>query len=486
MKRIYLFFVGLFVAGCTLLSSCMDFDDLNTDPTRMNEVTPAALINPIIYGTAVNNWKLYNNYTYDLMQCAVSTSTTNGVGWWYITDGAGDGAWSSYYDWINNAKEIQRLTEKDTSTVLPVNNYKAVSLTLQSWMYEILTDAFGDIPMTEAVSADKGIYTPKFDTQQQVYKQIIANLDQANSLFQTDEGLSYNQSGDLLYNTSKTDSAGIKKWKKFCNSLRLRALTRLLDVPSFNAKDELRTMLSNPHKYPVFESNNDAALLNISGVYPEEAPLTRPQDFTSYVNASQFFVDMLKSWNDPRLAVWVSPTKTKDYVGIPSGYKTLPTGNYSGLNQNMAKAPMTLNLMNYAEVEFIKAELYQKGIVNGGNEAAKTAYEKGVQASIEQWGQQMPADYFNNPKAAYDGTFERIMDQKFMSLFFCDYQQWFEYNRTGYPVLPVGEGIKAFGNKMPKRFKYPAVLQRTNLKNYQAAKTQMGGDDFNIKLIWQK
>lgn len=490
MKKIATIFASVIIIGSTLCSSCTGFDDLNTDPTRMNEVNPGALLNPIIYNTAVYNWKLYNNYTYDLMQCAVSTSSTNGVGWWYMTDGAGDDVWSTYYDWINNAKEIQRLTAKETATNVAVNNYNAVSLTLQSWMFEILTDAFGDIPMSEAASADKGIYTPKFDTQQQVYKQIIDNLDSANSLFQTNQGLFYNPSGDLLYGTSKTDSTGVKKWKKFCNSLRLRALTRLLDVPSFGAKKELQNMLSNPQKYPVFESNEDAALLSISGVYPEEAPLTRPQDFTSYVNASQFFVDLLKSWNDPRLPVWVSqttlPDQTKGYVGLPSGYLTLPSGNYSGLNQNMAKAPMTLNMMNYAEVEFIKAELYQKGIIDGGTEAAKAAYEKGVQASIEQWGQKMPDNYFDNPDAAYNGTMERIMDQKFIALFFCDYQQWFEYNRTGYPVLPVGEGIKSSGNIMPKRFKYPAVLQRTNLKNYQAAKNQMGGDEFSIKLMWQK
>ena len=142
--------------------------------------------------------------------------------------------------------------------------------------------------------------------------------------------------------------------------------------------------------------------------------------------------------------------------------------------------------MPYAEVEFIKAELLNKGIVEGGSAAANTAYRKGVQAAVEQWDQELPEGYFDNPKAAYDGTMERIMDQKFVALFFCDYQQWFEYNRTGYPELPIGEGILNANNKMPKRFKYPASLQRTNLKNYQAAKANMGGDDFDIRLMWQK
>lgn len=53
-----------------------------------------------------------------------------------------------------------------------------------------------------------------------------------------------------------------------------RALLRVIDVPEFNAKQELRTMLTDPATYPVFESNDDAALLAISGTYPEEAPLT--------------------------------------------------------------------------------------------------------------------------------------------------------------------------------------------------------------------
>ena len=86
---------------------------------------------------------------------------------------------------------------------------------------------------------------------------------------------------------------------------------------------------------------------------------------------------------------------------------------------------------------------------------------------------------------AYDGTLKRIIEQKFYALFFCDYQQWFEHNRTGYPEIPVGPGVDST-KKMLTRFKYPSILQRTNKANYDAAKESMGGDDFYIKLIWQK
>lgn len=161
------------------------------------------------------------------------------------------------YKWINNAKEMTRLTEK-LPEAAKQPNYDAISLTLQSWLYQILTDAFGDVPMSEACSADEGILAPKFDTQQQVYRQIIDNLKTANELFDEANGLIYNQSGEMLYNTSKGDATGIKKWKKFCNSLRLRALLRVIDVPEFNAKQELRTMLTDPP--PIRYSNRTMML----------------------------------------------------------------------------------------------------------------------------------------------------------------------------------------------------------------------------------
>ena len=56
------------------------------------------------------------------------------------------------------------------------------------------------------------------------------------------------------------------------------------------------------------------------------------------------------------------------------------------------------------------------------------------------------------------------MLQKYFALYFCDYQQWFEYNRTGLPAIPKGDGIPK-DQEIPRRFKYPSVLQRTNMKN---------------------
>ena len=476
--------IAVFAIITVVLSSCTNFDEMNTDTTRLTKSNPGTLLNPILYGMTVYNWNRYNDYTFPLMQGTVSTSSISGVGWYNIQDAAGDGTWTNYYKWLTNIRELEQ-----QAITLNEPNYRAIAMTLRSWIYQLTTDAFGDVPMSEACRGSEGILTPKFDTQLNIYKQIIADLDSANTLFNTASGLKYNTDGELLYATNATVtsgvSAGIVKWKKFCNSLRMRVLLRALNVAELDSKNKLAEMFANPTKYPVFDSNADAALLSISGTYPQQAPLTRPQDFTAYIYLSEFFINNLKTWNDPRLAIYTSQVTNgtvKAYVGLPSGYAIAPSITASQPKQALAIAPMKLALMSYAELELIKAE-YDQRFGTAAN--AGLHYKNGVTAAIEQWGGVVPTTYFTNVAVAYNGTLEQLMTQKYYALFFCDYQAWYEYNRTGYPKVPRGPGVSE-GKSMPNRFKYPLVLQRTNLKNYQAAKASMGGDEFNKKLIWQQ
>jgi hypothetical protein len=480
MKGIKKIHYALFSCIVIMAAACTNFDDLNVDPTRLDKANPGNFLNPILYEVASYNWKRYNDYTFALMQCKVSTSHTNSVGWYYVGDGAGDGTWTTYYRWLNNVGVMEQ-----KAIELNEPNYQAIAIILRSWMYQILTDAFGNIPMSEACRGSEQIFTPKFDDQQEIYRSILNDLQKADTLFNTAAGLRYNQEGELLYGAATAASDAILKWRKFGNSLRLRALLRVIDVKPFDAERQINAMFADGTTCPIFESNDDAALLPLSGVAPQEVPLTRPQDFTSYIVLSEFFINNLKEWNDPRLPIFANKATNgdvKSYIGLPSGYAVLPPFNASSPNQGICKAPLKICLMSYAEVEFIKAELAQR---NGATADAKNAYEKGVKAAVEQWNAKLPDNYFDSDATKYDGSLERIHLQKFFALFFCDYQQWFEHNRTGYPVMPRGDGVST-ANKMPQRFKYPATLQRTNMQHYKEAREAMGGDDLSIKLFWQK
>jgi hypothetical protein len=75
--------------------------------------------------------------------------------------------------------------------------------------------------------------------------------------------------------------------------------------------------------------------------------------------------------------------------------------------------------------------------------------------------------------------------QKYYAMFLVDFQQWFEYRRTGHPILPKGPGL-ANGGKMPARLNYPLVTQSTNPSSYKNAIAVQGPDDINTLVWWQK
>lgn len=467
---------------CTLVilfSSCeKGFEDINTDPNRISTISPGTLLNPTIYELASFNMQKCDDITFDLMQVALNfPSPSGGIHRYDITENTGNSIWSTYYRWLNNIREIQLAADSAKDL-----NYKAIAMTLNAWVYSNLTDCFGNIPMEEAVNADKGILQPKYNTQQQVYVKILADLDSANKLYNTSKAMVHGT--DVLY------SNNVSNWKRFTNSLRMRLLLRVSNRAEMDSWIKLKEMIANPSQFPVFTDNNQGAVLKLTGVTPLVSPWGRPQDFTTGRAAGKFFLDSLNAMNDPRRAKFASQAKNSSgsgnigYMGIPNGYSGSESQfQYipSQLVQALISAPMTIPILPYSEVEFIKSEVYFR---ENRQDSAKAAYERGVKAAIEQWGVAMPATYFSDADAAYNGTLQRIMLQKYYALFFTDFQQWFEYRRTKMPLLPTAEGM--LNNKvMPSRLIYPVSQRVYNPTNYQQAVDLMGGDHINIKAWWQ-
>ncbi|SDY80562.1 SusD/RagB family nutrient-binding outer membrane lipoprotein [Hymenobacter psychrophilus] len=477
-------YVTLLLALSGGVVSCTDgFEELNTDPNRIEKISPGTLLNPIVYEVAAFNTSRADGFTFDIMQVALPfPSVSGGVHRYLVSESAGNSTWTTYYRWLANIREMR------TAAVAAQDaNYEAVALTLNAWVYANLSDCFGDVPMTEASRAEEGILYPIFDSQQQVYTQLLDDLDRANSLFDANKAMGYGS--DLLYNNS------VPSWRRFCNSLRMRLLLRVSKRPEMNTATRLAAMINDPTKYPVFTQNSEAAVLKITGVTPNISPWGRAIDFTTFRAAASFFIDNLNTWTDPRLPKFNTLARTSNgsttigYRGISSAYggsdaqfQYLPSNLNIALVSATVAAPMPSVLMSYAEVEFIKAEAAQKGYTTAD---ARTHYEQGVRAAVEQWGAVLPATYFQNAAAAYDGTLARIMLQKYYALYFNDYQQWFEYRRTGLPVLPRGQDLQN-GGVMPTRFKYPLVVQTNNGTNYRAAVQAMGTDDVNTKVWWEK
>jgi len=71
---------GLMVVllSCMSVSCTKDFEELNTDPNRIDKISPGTLLNPIIYEMASFNTLRSNSFTFDVMQVALRFPSAGG------------------------------------------------------------------------------------------------------------------------------------------------------------------------------------------------------------------------------------------------------------------------------------------------------------------------------------------------------------------------------------------------------------------------
>lgn len=474
-----------------LFSSCTnDFDSINTDPNRPKEIFPGVLLGQLQYkfvNTAIGG---ASGFTHEIMQVSAPRSSQNyGLHRYHIAPDTQSRLWTDMYNYMTDVEDLYDIADR-----LGQDNYKAIALIYKSWGYSLLTDTFGDVPYSEASKAAEGNFSPTFDKQKDIYIQILQDLEIANTLLDPAKPLLYG--GDIVYEA--TNAAGILKWKKFCNSLKLRLLLRIFKRDGeVNVTEQLTRILDNPDLYPVFTSVKDDAIFFYPGSFPYFNPYfnARTLDWREGRYFTEYFINSLNEAEDPRRSIW-STTIDKDgeaiYIGIQSGYENeveYQVNRHSSYNDGLKTLPGLGIMMTYAEVEFIKAELSLRDFST--DKSTKAHYEAGIRASMTQWKANMSDDFLTKEQITYDPSLtfeqqlEQIMQQKYFAFFFNDYQAWFEKRRTGYPVLPRGQGIPA-ENKFPSRVTYPTYLQSLNPQALKAGTDSMGGDNSDIKVWWEK
>jgi len=458
------------------------FEDVNSNPNEPEQVTPSLLLPNIIrssVNTSVNTAHSTGNLVLQYVAKASFATEIDRYNW------AGVGYWEAYYDDLRNVTDMIRVArERDNP------NVEGVGLVMKSWIFSMLTDAYGRIPFSEANT--RGENTPVYDPQPAVYEGILADLATADSLI--DPGSGQSLQGDILYD------GDLLKWKKLANSLRLRLLMRLSEKQgsgdlSIDVDQQFQSIVNNPSQTPVFESNEDNAALEYLDSRPNEWPphTSRAGTFRTF-RMSQTLTDTLKTLDDPRLSVFADlPDSLDTYVGVPNGLTDDASNEFnggrafqSGLNTtryfeepNAAKGL----IMTYAEVLFLKAEAAARGWTGGD---AESLYEDGVGASMAQYGQSAPSGYLDQPGVDYpagdqERALTRINKQKWIALFYTGLEGWFNWRRTGVPAIePSVENVN--GDQIPVRFRYPESEQSLNAENYQDALDQQGPNNINTEM----
>lgn len=488
MKKIKLIGLSLLAAcSLTFVSSCTDgFEEINTNPNQSSKALPESLLAPSLTELVKRNMNRAMRLTNELMQVHVTLVDSDEIHRYVIRTAEADYMWSNWYMELTNIRDIFTGGQATAN-----KTYMGISLILDAWVSSLITDTFGDAPYNEANRGREGIFMPKFDKQQDIYADIFRKLDSANTLLSGSANLSETQAGnDPLY---KGNAA---MWRKFGNSLYLRLLLRVSGksepvANGMTAVEKITDMVdTRPQDYPLMSSNAESAVLRFTGTVPYQSEFHnyRAYDFNGSSALGSFFVGNLLEWGDPRIAKWATLSEGV-YGGIESGYEVskIPAAQSRYLPALMQE-PLLGNILNYAEVQFILAEAAAKGWIAGSD---KTYYERGVTNAISLWDLEVPADYLAGDNVKWDEAFtldtkmERIHLQKYYTLFFTDFQQWFEYRRTGYPTLEKGPGLRNDG-KMPARLNYPLYVQSLNGGNYQEAVAQQGPDNINTKVWWQQ
>ena len=350
----------------------------------------------------------------------------------------------------------------------------------------MITDTYGNVPYTEANRGrTDNIFQPKFDDQKSIYDSLFVRLEEANTLLAQNLALPA-----ALMTRDPLFAGDIIKWRKFGNSLYLRLLLRASGRAESNAAAKIQQMVvTSPATYPIMASNAESAILRFTTTAPFLSAFStyRDFDFSGENGFTEFFINTLNGWTDPRLTKWAT-TVGGVYVGIPSGYA--PGAQQDRQSYYLAalkNEPLTGNILSYAELQFILAEAAVRGFVTPAN--AKTYYENGVNNAITNWALTVPAGHLTKPGVIWvdaetnEQKINKIVTQKYFTYFFTDFQSWFEHRRTGYPTLPAGVGLQN-GGVMPTRFVYPVAVQSLNKTNYDAAVAGMGGPDNMSTKVW--
>lgn len=501
-KIIYSFALIAILAACD-----NEFDQLNTNQNVPTEVTPGLLLAGVIKNTIndqVNEaWGIGNI----VIQHTAKIQFVNEDRYLW---GERNAIWSSVYGNMRNVKNIMTIAE----TSEPVqNNYIGIALVLRAWMFANATDAYGDIPYSEAAQGKTGIFLPKYDDQQTVYNGILADLKKANEILGTSAEA---VSGDLLYGGS-TD-----KWKRLANSLRVRYLMRM--SAKTNVAAELQGIVGNPASTPIFTGNGDNAALVYSAAAPNQWPLygSRVGSFDEF-RLSKTLGDALTAMNDPRLAVFGRPTESSVAAGapvisgVPNGLEDTQALSYNGGPQKISRVGLSFAclvcndtgkpapvanvarglLMTYSELQFLLAEAREKNLISSGT--AETYYLNGINANFEFYRGSVPAEYninlatpasyFSQTSVAYTGTtsekLNKIATQKWVALFFNGLEAWYDWRRTGLPALTPGLS-NLNNNLIPVRMPYPLSEQTLNGDNRATAVTRQGADNLNTKVWWDQ
>ena len=305
---------------CMANSCTKDFKELNISPSLVTE----ALVKPDNLFSMVQQGSIF--ILPDLGRVGNSLGRTSEFVGFQSSQSSGlpfknqdfDFYFNNYYRiYLININETIRLTQDD-----PVlSNKNAMARIFRVWLWQNLTDMYGDIPYTEAALGKANLIAePKYDKQEDIYKDLFTQLKAATEQLSDDPSKFSYGAADLLF------KGDVNSWRKFGNSLRLRMAIRVryvdpalaqqnisdvINAPLISANAENATVLSEVIGPTTLNANKSPLLILLANNLQEPRHLGFP------------LLEILAKNNDPRMPIYFRlPNKIDPSSSIP--YRARP------------------------------------------------------------------------------------------------------------------------------------------------------------------
>ncbi len=439
MNKLKIMAMSLLIGA--LGTSCADILDDNVSTDKSRGITAETGLPTIVYYAAQTNYDHAEYYIY-LSQCLTTTgkSSTGSYGyksgWEFLTMNRHPQWRRHFYDIGRNVNELISNAEKIGSP-----NYTLIARAIRLMSTQLTTDAFGDMPLSNAYKSN----SPTYDTQESIYQWMFDECDQ---LIKDFENPDYTQAAGNQNITKKIDrvyAGDLNKWKGLVYAIKARLLLR--NIPNVNTSSAVCDQIIAAANDAIAIWQSDATYGTFFGCEPrynfdggtqqqncpwsEAQPVinsweSRANLLTAAVPSKFMLADIMGVFNqgnasdegkfvirrgyadDPRAALLFTPrtgpisstnTETtaiklrwlENNIGVPNSkftstaYPDLYTGAYAGSTD--AYVP----LFTMEELYFIKAEAYYwKGDKTTACNLAKEATRYNIIRHLEAFQKKYP------------------------------------------------------------------------------------------------
>lgn len=304
------------------LSSCSDFEEINTRPDAFTseEVSAKYFLTGIqIELYAPNRFPYWRAHIIHADRYAGQFTFGFNGAWWTGALGYdyNAGYTDAAYDWmagyVSNLSVYQNFVKEGGE--LENENFYAIGLVMKGLYYQMYTDTFGMVPYSEA--SDPDIITPKLDSQLEIYRGVIMDLDEAMNIIGsqsvTGEGIALLAENDLFFN------GDLQKWKKLANTLKLRMALRAQGAPGADfAENAIAEALQNP----LITSEDENALMEKDTEIDQFGNAAYGDVWHNFAgigskwNVGKTLIDYLRDNNDPRLPQYAKPIQANSAVFV--------------------------------------------------------------------------------------------------------------------------------------------------------------------------